>query len=516
MSTPSYYYFAPEWNGPAELDADVCVYGGTSGGVISAVHAARRGKKAVLLVFNKKIGGMTAGGLGATDIGNKDAFGGISREFYRRVGKVYGEEESWTFEPKVAEAVLEEMLAEAGVAVYRECRLSSVETKDGWIKSITIENGLRVQAKIFVDAGYEGDLMALAGVSYTVGRESNEIYNEIYNGVHIGHPNHNFRVFVDPYKREGDPSSGLLMGISDEPAGVQGSGDDCVQAYNFRVCLTRAKNRLPFPKPENYNPDRYTLLARYINAGVWDVLGLSTAMPNGKTDTNNYGGFSSDNIGMNHAWPNADYSKRETIFQDHVSYNQGLYWFLCNDSRVPEKIRDEVRAYGLPADEFTGTGGWPHELYVREARRMVSDYVMTEHNCISGRTPDDPIALAAYQIDSHNCRRIVMGGRAYNEGNVEIRVVSPFPIAYRSIVPKRDECANLIVPFCLSASHTAFGSIRMEPVFMALGQVAAEASALALDTRSAVQDVDQATLRDKLKHEGHRYEWHGRPTDFGK
>jgi len=506
MSHLNYYKPSKETDS-LTLDVDVCVYGGTSGGVTTAVQATRRGRKAALLVFNRKVGGMTAGGLGATDIGNKAAFGGIAREFYQRVGKVYGKDESWTFEPKVAEAVFEEMLAEAEVPVYRECRLSEVETAEGKIVSVTMENGLRVRAKVFVDASYEGDLMAKAGVSFVVGRESNTVYDEIYNGIHIGNPNHNFRVFVDPYRKEGDPSSGLLPGISDDLPGTQGEGDDCVQAYNFRVCLTQAKNRLPFPKPEGYDPERYTLLARYINNGVWDVLSLTVSMPHGKTDTNNYGAFSSDNIGMNHPWPTADYQTRERIFQDHVTYNQGLYWFLCHDPRVPERIRDEVRTFGLPADEFTDTGGWPHELYIREARRMVSDVVMTEHHCVGAKLPENPIALAAYQIDSHNCRRIVMGGRAFNEGNVEIAVAKPFPIAYESIVPKRTECTNLLVPFCLSASHSAFGSIRMEPVFMALGQVSAHAATLAIDGKCAVQEVDPEELRQTLTQEGHRFEW---------
>lgn len=210
---------------------------------------------------------------------------------------------------------------------------------------------------------------------------------------------------------------------------------------------------------------------------------------------------------MNHKWPEASYAEREAIYQDHVTYNQGLYWFLCHDPRVPAKIREEVLEFGLPADEFTETGGWPHELYVREARRMVSEYVMTEHNCVGAKTPEDPIALAAYQIDSHNCRRLVLGGRVFNEGNVEIAVAKPFPISYASIVPKRTECTNLFVPFCLSASHTAFGSIRMEPVFMALGQAAADAATLAIDSRVAVQEINYGKLKEQLLSEGQRICW---------
>ena len=292
---------------------------------------------------------------------------------------------------------------------------------------------------------------------------------------------HQFRVPVDPYVTPGNPSSGLLAGIAPDPAGTTGEGDHRIQAYNFRVCLTRAADRLPFPKPAGYDPARYELLLRYIQAGVWDVLGNNQPMPNGKTDWNNNGAVSSDNIGRNYDWPDADYCDRERIFQDHVTYQQGLMWFLANDPRVPAAIRAEVGAWGLPRDEFAETGGWPHELYVREARRMVSDYVMTEHDCRGAAVAEDPVGLASYTMDSHNCQRVVVGGKARNEGDVQVPVPAPYPVSYRSIVPRAGECENLLVPVCLSASHIAYGSIRMEPVFMVLGQAAATAASLAID-----------------------------------
>jgi hypothetical protein len=389
------------------------------------------------------------------------------------------------------------------VPVYYEQRLASVSKEGNEIREIVMDDGRRFRAKIFIDAGYDGDLLAAAGVSYHVGRESNATYGEIYNGVHFHSPHHNFMQFVDPYRIAGDPMSGLLAGISDQPLGTPGSRDRSVQAYNFRLCLTKRDDiKVSFPQPTGYDPERYTLLARYLATGIWDVLYLTTQMPNGKTDTNNFGGFSTDNIGCNHAWPEGDYATREAIFQDHLNYTQGLLWFLSHDDRVPQAVRDEMREWGLPNDEFVATENWPHELYIRESRRMVSDYVMTEADCLGGRRAADSIAMAAYTMDSHNCRRVVLNGRAFNEGNVEIGGFPPYPISYRSIIPKEQECGNLLVPFCLSASHIAFGSIRMEPVFMALAQSAAVAAHLAIKGSLPVQHVPYDELRSILLAEG--------------
>lgn len=504
---PAYYPAAPDSSEPRHHTADVVVYGGTSGGVTAAVAAARRHRSAILLVFNDKIGGMTAGGLGRTDVGNQAAFGGISREFFRRIGKHYDEEISWVFEPHVAGQTYLRLLKEAGVTVLHFQRLASVEVVDQTIRSLTTEAGHTFSAAHFIDASYEGDLMAAAGVSFAVGREPAEQYREIYAGRHFGHPGHNFQTFVDPYRTPGDPSSGLLPEIQDIPPGRQGEGDHCIQAYNFRLCLTPNPDRIPFPQPDQYDPGRYELLARYIQTGVYDPLNLTAWMPHNKTDTNNHGAFSTDFIGGNYDWPEGSYTRREEIFQEHVRYMQGLLYFLSHDERVPAAIRAETAQWGLPADEFPSSGGWPHELYVREARRMVSDYVMTEADCIGERAADDPVALAAYQIDSHNCRRLVLFDRAFNEGNVEIPVPKPFPISYRALVPRKSEVRNLLVPWALSASHIAFGSIRMEPVFMVLGEASAIAADLAGQLGCAVQDVPYPQLRSALLEEDIRLEW---------
>lgn len=512
FSNLQYYNQTRHSDVPQQIEADVCIYGGTSAGVAAAVQASRMGMRTVIAEFGRHLGGLTSGGLGATDIGNKAAIGGISREFYCLLGRHYGSQESdgsaWKFEPHVAERIYKEWTKELGISVYYEQHLVKVEKKGKRIAKITMEDGNVYKAGIFIDATYEGDLMARAGVSYHVGRESNPTYKETLNGIHFGHPNHNFKAWVDPYIIEGKIDSGLLPGITDEVPGYQGQGDKCIQAYNFRICLTNvAENRLPFPEPPAYNPDRFLLLARYIKAGVWDAMRLHIMMPNGKTDLNNFGALSTDNIGLNYDWPEGDYETREKIFQDHVNYNLGLLYFLSNDDRVPSYVREEMRQWGLPQDEFSKTGGWPHQLYIREARRMISEVVMTEHYCRGYRLVEDSVGLAAYTMDSHNCRRIVIDGRCVNEGNVEVAPSFPYPISYRSIVPKVDECSNLIVPVCLSSSHIAFGSIRMEPVFMILGQSAATIAALALEAETAVQEVDYNKLRKKLLADGQVLEW---------
>lgn len=477
---------------------------------MAAVQARKLGHSVVVLAFGTHLGGLSSGGLGATDIGNKQAIGGLAREFYQELGKRYDQEISWTFEPSAADAVFREFIAKYDIPVFYNQHLESTRMEGSRIASIRMENGREYQAKVFIDATYEGDLMAQAGVSYAVGRESNETYNEIFNGVQAGGPHHNFRRFVDPYKTAGDPSSGLLYGISAEPLGVNGTGDKSIQAYNFRLCLSwDDNNRKPFNQPANYDPEHYTLLARYLQAGIWDSLTLSKEMPNRKTDTNNYGGFSTDHIGANHEWPEASYTRRREIFQDHVDYTQGMFWFLTQDERVPAHVREDMKRFSLTQDEFTATGGWSPELYVREARRMVSDYVMTEHHCVGRDRAEDPVGLAAYTMDSHHCRRVVAGGRAFNEGDVQIGGFTPYAISFRSLVPKASECQNLIVPWCLSASHIAFGSIRMEPVFMVLGQSSATIASLAMQDDAPVQKISYPKLRQKLLEDQQVLEWQG-------
>jgi hypothetical protein len=504
MLHPNLYYYRPVPSGHFNnrpLKAEICVYGGTSAGIIAAIAAVRAGRSVILLVNGRHLGGLTTGGLGATDFGAKEAVGGLSREFYRRLGQFYEAEERWYFEPGAASRVFRDWLEEAGIEPVYDAWLERAELRDSRITALRCEGGLTVEADMFIDATYEGDLMAAAQVSYHVGRESSATYGELFNGVFFGHPNHNFHVAVDPYVIPGDPASGLLPEISAEPPGRQGEGDHRIQAYNFRLCLTkRPEIRLPFPKPPGYQPERYELLRRYLHAGVFDALNLSVAMPNGKTDTNNHGGFSTDYIGGNYRWPEAGYAERETIFQDHVNYTAGLLYFLQNEPGLPDNVRETASKLGLAADEFTSTGGFPPQLYIREARRMVSDYVITEQDCLGGRTADDPVALGAYGMDSHNCQRVALHGRALNEGNVEIKGFPPYPISYRAIVPARGECVNLAVPVCASASHIAFGSLRMEPVFMVLAESAVEAAHLALESGRDLQDVDYAELSRRLRN----------------
>lgn len=528
----------------AEPIYDLVIYGGTSGGIAAAVQARRMGKTAVVVEPGKHLGGLTSGGLGATDIGNKAAIGGISREFYQRIKKHYSdpanwkyekpenyrsgrtseqaqEDAMWTFEPSVAETLFVQMCQEAGVVVVKQERLDlthGVEKRDGRITSIRMESGQSYRGRMFIDATYEGDLMAKAGVSFTVGREANSQYGETLNGVQTKNATkHQFVAGVDPYVKKGDKPSGLLPNVHGEPSGAEGSGDRRVQAYNFRLCLTDVKeNQIPFTKPAGYDERDYELLLRNFEAGETRAPWSPVLMPNRKTDVNNNHGFSSDYIGKNYDWPDGDYATREKLFLKHLQYQQGLMWTLVSSLRVPEKIRAEIGRWGLCKDEFSDDVGWPHQLYVREARRLVSDYVMTQHNCQGRAVADDPVGLAAYTMDSHNVQRYVDSqGQVRNEGDVQVGGFSPYPISYRSLVPKKSECHNLFVPVCLAATHIAYGSIRMEPVFMVLGQSSATAAAMAIDDGLSVQRVDYAKLRQRLLADKQVLEWTGPKRTVG-
>lgn len=506
MPIAALYYYRPETTPreTATLDVDICVYGGSSGGVAAAVQASRFGRSTVILEPSGQVGGMSAGGLSMTDIGNKHAIGGLSREFYRRCGAHYGIDEEWRFEPHVATQVFRALLEEAQVPVYYRQFLHSVEKEGSRITQITMESGLAVRAKLFIDASYEGDLMARAGVSYQVGREANSLYGETLNGVQV-HDKHQFDFPVDPYVRAGEPASGLLPGIDPNGPGEAGAGDTRIQAYNFRLCLTRRENnRLAYTQPVGYDRSEYELLARYLATGWNEVFRKYDTIRGDKVDMNNHGAVSSDFIGRNYAYPEASYAEREQIFQAHVTYQQGLMWFMANDPAVPAPIREEWASWGLAADEFIETDGWPHQLYVREARRLLGPYVMNEHHCRGTAVVEDSIGLAAYTMDSHNCQRFVRDGRVLNEGDVQVAGFPPYPISYGAIVPRKGECDNLFVPVCLSSSHIAYGSIRMEPVFMILGQSAATAATLAIDLKAAVQDVPYAKLREQLVRDGQR------------
>lgn len=497
--TPSpglrYYYPVPKPAKPQTLRVDVCVYGGTPGGVGAAVQAKRMGKTAALAVFRRHVGGLTAAGLTAVDLGNKDSIGGMAAEFLNRMGKWSG------FRAADAETTFRAMLEEAGVPVWFERRLERVEKDGNRIRALVFENGDRIEAAMFVDATYEGDLLARAGVAYHVGREDNAVYKEAFNGYFIA-DKHQFRFPVDPYRIRGDKSSGLLPGISAEPPRARGSGDKWVQAYNFRMWLTTAAEGREFPKPANYNRDTYALLERYLTSApegfVWDWTYRHGPVKLNLGDCNNAGPVSTDFIGGSYGWPEGDYATRERIFQEHVTYQQGMMWFLAHDPAVPEHLRAHVKKFGLPRDQFVETDGWPHELYVREGRRMISDYVMTEHNCNGVVVPEDSVGLASYTMDSHHTSRVVVDGVVKAEGNVEQRTPKPYPVSYRAMVPRERECANLLVPVAVSSSHIAFGSIRMEPVFMLLGQSAATAAALAIDAKVPVQRVDYSALRTRL------------------
>ena len=489
---------------PAD-EVDICIYGGSSAGVIAAYTAAKMNKTVLLIEPGRRLGGLTSGGLGYTDIGNKYAISGLSLDFYRRVGKHYGKLEQWIFEPSVAENIFKEYLAGTNVKVIYEHELQSVEKADGAITSITVSSAgtpKTVKAKIFMDCTYEGDLMAKAGVTYTVGREDNKKYNETYNGVQLM-DRHQFPDGIDPYKVKGDKSSGLLWGISDAALDSNGTGDKKVQAYNFRICLTEdSANRIAITKPDNYDPARYELLLRYLEKKVpgdlWGFLKFDR-MPNHKTDINNNGPISTDMIGMNYDYPEADYATRRKIQKEHEDYTKGLLYFIGHDERMPKHLREQMLKWGYPKDEYTENGNWTPQMYVREARRMVGQYVMTQANCEGREVATDAVGMAAYTMDSHNCQRLVVNGMVKNEGNVEIGGFGPYPIAYGSIIPKETECTNLFVPICLSASHIAYGSIRMEPVFMVLAQSAAVAAVQAIDAKTSVQKVDVAKVQQMLK-----------------
>jgi hypothetical protein len=525
-------------SGAQPMTYDVVVYGGTSAGIIAAVQARRMGKSVVVVAPEKHLGGLSAGGLGFTDTGDKSVIGGLSREFYQRVWSHYdtpaawkwqkrdeygnkgqgtpamdGEHRTmWIFEPHVAEKVFEDFVKEHQIPVHRNewlDRATGVVIRNGRIVSLTTITGRTYTGRMFIDATYEGDLMAAAGVSYHVGREAQATYGEKWNGVQTGvlHHRHHFGVLkgpISPYLTPGDPKSGLLPRISAAPPGEFGQADTRIQAYCYRMCLTdHPENRIPFEKPNGYDPREYELLLRVFQAGWRETFQKFDPIPNRKTDTNNHGPFSTDNIGMNYDYPDASYERRRAILQEHERYQKGWLYFIANDPRVPAEVRDEMRKWGLAKDEFTDNGGWPHQIYVRESRRMIGMFVMTEHELLKTRPTPDPVGMGSYTIDSHNVQRYVTpDGAVQNEGDIGVSTNGPYSIAYGALVPRRNQAANLIVPVCVSSSHIAFGSIRMEPVFMVLGQSAATAAALAIDGGVAVQDVPYAQLRDRLVNDG--------------
>ncbi len=516
---------------------DLVVYGGTAAAVTAAVQAKQMGKTVVVVSPDKHLGGLSSGGLGFTDTGNKAVIGGLAREFYHRVYQHYQKPEAWVwekreqygnkgqgtpaidgenrtmwiFEPHVAEAIFEDFIREYKIPVVRNewlDRKNGVKKVGANIVSIKTLSGKTYAGRMFIDATYEGDLMAAAGVSYHVGRESQDAYGEQWNGVQTGvlHHRHHFDAVkerISPYWIPGDPSSGALPRISTAPPGEYGSGDKKVQAYCFRMCLTdHPDNRLPFPKPVGYDPKQYELLLRVFQAGWRETFHKFDRIPNRKTDTNNHGPFSTDNIGMNYDYPEASYERRRRIIREHEQYQKGWLYFIANDPRMPKDVQEEFRKWGLARDEFKNNGNWPHQIYVREARRMIGSYVMTENELLKKRPTPNPVGMGSYGIDSHNIQRYIIGDEkdAYvqNEGDIGVSTNGPYQIAYGSLIPKKGQTNNLLVPVAVSSSHIAFGSIRMEPVFMILGQSAATAAVLAIDGKLAIQDLPYAKLRERL------------------
>lgn len=518
-----------------QFKADVIIYGGTSAAVTSAVQVAKMGKSVIMVSPDVHLGGLTSGGLGWTDTGNKEVIGGLSREFYHRVWQHYQSDEAWKwqerdeygnrgqgtvaidgakrtmwiFEPHVAEQVFDNWIDEYSIALYREewlDRSNGIDLENNAIKSITTLSGKTFVGKIFIDATYEGDLMAAANVSYYVGREANSVYDEEWNGIQVGvlHHAHHFKSDIDPYVIPGDPSSAVLPKISTEDPGIKGAGDHRIQAYCFRMCLSNhPENRIPFPKPENYDPFQYELLARIFDSGWRDVFYKFDPIPNRKTDTNNHGPFSTDNIGMSYDYPEASYARRKEIIKEHEVYQKGLMYYLANNEKVPQEIRDEMAQWGLAADEFTDNGNWPHQIYVREARRMIGDFVMTENEILGKNHVEQSIGMGSYTMDSHNVQRYIKpDGYVQNEGDIGVSPKVPYQIELGTILPKQEECTNLAVPVAVSSSHIAFGSIRMEPVFMILGQSAGSLASIALDNNLKIHEVAYNELREALLKDG--------------
>lgn len=519
---------------------DVVIYGGSSAAIVAAVQVTKMGKSVIVVSPDRHLGGLSSGGLGWTDTGNKAVIGGLAREFYHRIWKHYDEDESWRqqkreeygntgqgtpaidgdertmwiFEPHAAEGVFEDFVRDYEIEVVRDAWLDrspgGVTVEDGRITEFRTLDGTVYRGKIFMDATYEGDLIAAAGIDTHVGREASATYGEKWNGVQTGtlHHGHHFDAIpdqqrIDPYIVPGDPTSGVLPRISAAHPGEKHAGDDKIQAYCFRMCLTNdPANRIPFSRPDNYDPQQYELLVRIFDAGWQETFQKFDPIPNHKTDTNNHGPMSTDNIGMNYNYPEGSYAERRAIFKEHEDYQKGWLYFIATDPRVPSAIQQEMNTWGLSKDEFTDNGNWSHQLYIREARRMVGDFVMTENELMQRTPTPSSIGMGSYTLDSHNVQRyITPEGYVQNEGDIGVKC-KPYQIAYGSLVPRKEQCQNLFAPVCVSSSHIAFGSIRMEPVFMILGQSAATAACLAIDDKLAVQDVPYEKLRERLVADG--------------
>lgn len=489
---------------------DLVVYGATPAGIAAAVAASRDGLKVALVDAGHHIGGLVAGGLSSTDKGDPAVIGGISLEFFQRVGARYGEPVEWTFEPHVASAVFASLLRGARVSTFYDSPLDErdgVRRRGGTILSIRTTSGRTLSGRIFADCSYEGELMAMAGVTYTWGRESREDYGEPLAGVRgPQRPDHLFTVRVSPYDSQGRLLPEVQPGRPDPP----GRGDRKVQAYGFRLCITRRDgNRTPFPRPPGYDPARYEILARLVEAlttanrcppDIHRMMILS-ALKGDKFDVNSLGAVSTDHIGASWSFPTADRAERERIWQDHYNYEAGFLFYLGHSERIPRSLRDEVNSYGLARDEFTDTGGWPWQLYIRESRRMVGEYVMTQRDIQTDLTKPDAVGMGSYQSDSHGVERVATAdGGTQNEGEMYVPT-HPYQIPYRMILPRRSQTANLLVPVCFSATHVAYSTLRMEPQYMIIGQAAGVAASLAVKHRTSIYDLPAGELQRQLIRE---------------
>ncbi|WP_281323804.1 FAD-dependent oxidoreductase [Flavobacterium sp. IMCC34518] len=517
-------------------NTDIVIYGGTSSAIIAAVKAKQLGHSVLVISPETHLGGMTSSGLGYTDSGNTRLIGGLAKDFYKRVYSKYQSNTAWKwqkkssfkskaqsnsavnkednamwlFEPHVAEAIFEDLVKENNIQILRNewlNRKQKLEKTDNTITSFYTLSGKKITGKIFIDATYEGDLMALAGVTYHVGRESNTVYNETFNGVqkNIFQHRHNFHKFhIDPFRIKGDKNSGLLPKIGPTTSEKNGEGDNRIQAYCYRLCLTKnPKNRIPFTKPVKYKPMNYELLIRLYKAGWNETFKKFDAIPNLKTDSNNHGPFSFDNIGMNYSYPEATYEERKKIAEEHELYQKGWLYFITTDPRIPKKIQNKMRQWGYAKDEFVDNGGFPFQLYIRESRRMIGEYIMTEQDVLGKKSNSRSIGMGSYSLDSHNTQRYVTKkGFIENEGDIGVRTPEAYSIDMGAILPKKQECSNLIVPVCLSSSHIAYGSIRMEPVFMILAESASQIASIAIKNKSFVQDVSYDELQVHLLESG--------------
>jgi hypothetical protein len=524
-------------------EPDVLVYGATGAGVMAAIAAAEAGASVQVIDPSRHVGGMVSGGLSWTDIGSTEVIGGLTGQFYELVAKHYGVGlfELPGPEPHVAEDLLTSMLAGADVDVVLGERLTGAEMDGDRIRAVRTSSGRR-PAGVFVDAGYEGDLLAAAGVPYRVGRESRALYGEIWAGRQPAYrpSRHNFSVILSPFKQ--DSSDGLLPFIRPPeldqqgwPAERLGDGDGGLQAYGFRLCMTdRPANGRPLDEPEGYDPSRFELLRQYLaadhehaHAEGW-LLGLRKGLlPNGKCDVNSVGPFSLNLLdGSNRGYPDGDEETRQEIRDRHLTYSHELLHYLQSDDGVPSAIREQLRGWFLCADEFSDTDGWPHQLYVRDGRRMLGEAILTEHDLLNRVRQPDTVAMGSYNIDIREIERTwrflpeyrpngeVAANTAgpvsqpgvpavFNEGYLSVGI-APYAIPYRAVVPSEEDCANLLVPVCLSASHVAFASVRTEPTLMALGQATGMAAALAAIGGTPVQRIDVARLQQRLAEDGQR------------